>query len=83
MTKERSKISFLPFNMLYCIASFMVPFGLCSAFNIDMSVSLIISMYAYLTDVNNQTSNDYLKHCIDVLRENTEEQLKTKQDADI
>ena len=83
MTKERSKISFLPFNMLFCISSFVVPFFLCSAFDVDMSVSLIISMYAYLTDVNNQTSNDYLKHCIDLLRENTEEQLKTKQDADI
>lgn len=59
MNKE--KIKHIPFNMVFSISSFFLPyFILCDFIKVGMEASIIISLYIYFKDVIQQSNNDYL-----------------------
>jgi len=58
--KKRSKISFLPINMFWCINDFCTAFFVCSFFFTNTQ-SLIIGILHYLNNIRNQVDLDYLK----------------------
>lgn len=71
--KEKTKLSFLPFNLIYSFLHGMMIFVMLSTFcNFSNIASLVISISFYLNDVNKNTLEDYLNYKI----KNLEEKIK-------
>ena len=83
MEKEKTKISFLWFNMFYCITSGVLAFLCFDMIKIPTEYALMLATYIYLSDVNRNTVEDYLKYKIDLLESKMNQKLILKQDADI
>jgi hypothetical protein len=81
--KEKTKISFLWFNLFYCITSGVLAFICLDMINMQRDYAVIIAIYIYTIDVNKNTTEDYLKYCIEKLEAEMNRKLILKQDADI
>lgn len=62
----RSKLSFLPFNLLWCIGTFVTIFFLASV-ELNTVQSLVIAFSAYIFDVKCACNHDWLEHRIELL----------------
>jgi hypothetical protein len=62
----KKKIDFIAFNLLWCITSFIFPFLLLWN-NFNLPQLFVISFSIYFLDVNNNTTEDYLKYQIKFL----------------
>ncbi len=83
MEKERTKLSFLWFNLFYCMTSGALAFLCFDMIKIQMEYAAMLATYVYLSDVNRNTVEDYLKYKIDLLESKMNQKLILKQDADI
>lgn len=81
--KERTKLSFLWFNLFYCITSGALAFICLDMLNMKHEYAIMIAVYIYSVDVNKNTTEDYLKYCIQALETKMNQKLILKQDADI
>lgn len=81
--KEKTKISFLWFNMFYCISTGALAFICLDMLNMQREYAVMIAIYVYCCDVNKNTTEDYLKYCIEKLEAEMNRKLILKQDADI
>lgn len=65
---NKDKLKYVPFNLFWCISSFLVPFVLVSQIlTFDTLDSALVALYVYLIDVRNQTDMDYLSEKIESL----------------
>ena len=65
---NKDKLKYVPFNLFWCISSFLVPFVLASQIlTFDTLDSALVALYVYLIDVRNQTDMDYLTNKIESL----------------
>ena len=65
---NKDKLKYVPFNLFWCISSFLVPFVLVSQIlTFDTLDSALVALYVYLIDVRNQTDMDYLTNKIESL----------------
>lgn len=60
MTTKRTKISFLPFNLLWCVSDFTTAFIVSCFFFTNLQAAVIATLY-YMINVRNQVDLDYLK----------------------
>lgn len=68
MNKE--KLKYLPFNIFWCILSFIVPFFILTEMTqINILASIGIALYIYFLDVKEQTDIDYLSEKIKKLED--------------
>jgi hypothetical protein len=68
MNKE--KLKHLPFNFLWCIASFILPFFILNEIaNMNTLASIGIAFYIYILDVKWHTDTDYLSEKIKKLED--------------
>lgn len=69
MNKE--KLKHLPFNLIFCVSSFILPFIFVSVFlTVDTHIAYIIAFYIYLNDVRISSQSDYLEEKIKQLETN-------------
>lgn len=69
MNKE--KLKHLPFNLLFCLPSWIGTFMLITIFTeVDFWIATMISFYFYLLDVTQSSENDYLEERIKKLEDN-------------
>jgi hypothetical protein len=65
---NKDKLKYVPFNLFWCISSFLVPFVLASQIlTFDNLDSALVALYVYLLDVRNQTDMDYVTEKIENL----------------
>ena len=63
---NKDKLKYVPFNLFWCISSFLVPFVLANQIlTFDNLDSALVALYVYLIDVRNQTDMDYLSEKIE------------------
>jgi len=68
MNKEKFK--HLPFNLFWCVTSFILPFFILTEMaNMNTLASIGISFYIYFLDVKWQTDTDYLSEKIKKLED--------------
>lgn len=68
MNKE--KLKYLPFNFLWCVLSFIVPFFILTELaQINILASIGIAFYIYFLDVNGHTNDDYFSEKIKKLED--------------
>lgn len=66
--KEKRK--FIPFNLLWCFSSFIVPFMvLTSLFNFPNLPSFFLSLYLYIQDIYTEGQVNYLEEKVGKLEE--------------
>lgn len=61
LNSKPKKLHYVPFNMFFCISSFLLPMVVLSFIPIDLWESVAISLYIYLKDVQYESQNDYLE----------------------
>jgi len=67
---NKQKLKYLPYNFLFCITSWFVPFLILSQYtSVDIYLTIIISSYIYLNDVAQSSKNDYFEERIKKLEE--------------
>lgn len=72
--KERRK--HLPFNLFWCVGSFILPFVILSELaQINTLASIGLAFYIYFLDVTHQTNFDYLREKIDKLEDDKKSEL--------
>ena len=68
---NRKKISYIPFNLFFCLSSFFIPFTIITTFtNLNVWMCSMISLWIYLDDVKHSSTNDYLEDEIKKLKDN-------------
>lgn len=59
------KIKHLPYNLFWCISSFLIPFYILTGIGeLNFYASIGISFYIYFLDIKGQTDTDYLSEKI-------------------
>jgi hypothetical protein len=65
---NKDKLKHVPFNLFWCISSFLIPFFfLIKVTTFDTFNSFLIALYVYSLDVRNQTDMDYVTEKIENL----------------
>lgn len=84
MEKQKNKIHFLGFNLFYCLPYGLITFiGIDVLFGLQTHMSLLLTLYFYFIDVNQNTSEDFMKYKIEQLEERINNKLTLKRDANI
>jgi len=84
MEKQKKKIDFLWFNLFYCLAyaaSVFIAINIVCAVKTDLSI--VLTLFLYVIDVNHNSNEDYTKYRLGQLEEQINNKLKLKQDANI
>ena len=70
---NKKKLSYLPFNILFCAGNFVGPYLMLSTFSpLGLFWSMVISAYLYLNEVFRYSDRDYLEDRIKALEEKVE-----------
>ncbi len=65
---QKEKRKFVPFNLLWCFPSFIVPFMiLTNLFNFPNWPSAFLSFYIYFLDIHSESQFNYLEEKIEKL----------------
>lgn len=65
----KKKIDFLWFNMFYNLGALLLPFSILYAFDINMIITIVISLLHYGNKLDNSVTEDYINYKIDQLNE--------------